>query len=179
MSRNFLLEAKLKEAAAAAGALQSALSDFEDDVSAYRITAESEIPQFIEQCKKEKPHRFAVQSDHDAALCVQAFVTGNLTAQGKLFNAVGEARFNELKKLYADGVPESEKKRTGSPDHAKNPWAPTPANIKPNGRFTEDAVSRQMSLVRAIGAEKAGDIASRVGCRLGDLYAAGFKSKVA
>lgn len=171
--RNFLLEAQVKEAAAAAGALESALADFELDVQAYRVTMESEIPAWIEKCRKDLSHRFAVQSDHDAALCVQAFVARNMTAQSKLYSIVGEVRFEELKKLYANGVPESEKKRTGSPDHSKNPWAGIEANIKPGskGRFTDAAIQRQMSLVRAVGPEKAAGIAASVGCKLGDLFA--------
>lgn len=44
MSRNFRLEAELKEAAVAAGCLESALADFELDVQAFRLTSASEIP---------------------------------------------------------------------------------------------------------------------------------------
>jgi hypothetical protein len=177
MARNFLLEAQMKEAATLAGCLESALPDFELDVQTFKVTAASEIPAYVEKCKTEKPHRFAVQNNDDAELCQRAFIFKNMTAQSQLYRAVGEKRFNELKALYANGLPESEKKRlNGSADHSKNPWAATEANINPKtGRFSDDAIHRQMSLVRATGPEKSAQIAASVGSKLGDLYAAGFK----
>ena len=73
MERNFLLEAQMKEAAAAAGCFESALPDFELGVQTFCVTKESEIPAWIEKCRTEKPHRFAVQNDHDAALSVSIY----------------------------------------------------------------------------------------------------------
>jgi hypothetical protein len=178
MARNFLLEAQMKEAAVTAGCLESALADFELDVQTFAVTAASEIPAHIEKCRTEKPHRFAIQSDHDAELCQRAFVFKNLTAEIQLYKAVGEQRFGELKALYANGVPESEKKKlNGSADHSKNPWAATEANVDKRGRFSDDAIHRQMSLCRAVGPEKAAQISASVGSKLGDLYAAGFGRK--
>lgn len=176
--RNYALEGRIKEAARAAGALESALDDFVADHEAYKFT-EAELPAYLEKCRTEKPHRFAVQSDRDAELCTLAFVTGNLTAQGRLHREVGPQRFEELKKLYANGVPDSEKKRTGT-DHSTNPWAAVEGNINPKtGRFTEAAIRRQFSFVRAAGTAKAAEVAAVVGCKLGDIYAAGFKSRAA
>lgn len=64
----------------------------------------------------------------------------------------------------------------GSADHAKNPWAAN-GNINPKtGRYTDDAIKRQMSLVR-VGVEPAAKIAAAVGSKLGDIYAPGFKSR--
>lgn len=175
MARNFLLEAQVKEAATAAGCLESALEDFELDVQTFKVTAASEIPAFIEKCRTEKPHRFALQTDHDGELCQRAFIFKNKTAEGTLYKAVGEKRFTELKALYANGLPESEKKKlNGSADHKTNPWV-AEGNTDPRGRFTDAAIHKQMSFCRAVGPEKAADVASKVGSRLGDLYAAGFQ----
>jgi hypothetical protein len=175
MSRNFILEAQLKEAAVASGCLESALPDFAMDVETFAITNASEIPAWIEKCRTERPHRFALQSDHDADRCQKAFLFKNKTEEGRLFRDVGEKRFNELKKLYANGLPESEKKRlNGSADHSKNPWNAA-GNTDDRGRFTDEAIRKQMSFCRAAGPEKAAQVAATVGSKLGDLYAAGFR----
>ena len=176
---DYLMRAKIMEACAAAGVLESAFNDFIVDNEAFKFD-EASLPAYIEQCRKEKPHRFAIQNDHDAELCQSAFIATNLTAQGKLLREVGPARFAELKALYADGVPESVRKNTKTPDHSKNPWAPIEGNINlKTGRYTEAAIARQMSLVRATGAAKAAQIAASVSSKLGDLYAPGFKSNAA
>lgn len=176
--RNYALEGRIKEAARAAGVLESALEDFIADHGAYKFT-EAELPAWIEKCKAEKPHRFAIQSDYDAELCAAAFVAKNKTAEGRLYRAVGPQRFAELKAIYANGVPESEQKRSGA-DHSKNPWAAVEGNINPKtGRFTESAIRRQFSFVRAVGPQKAAEVAAAVGSRLGSLYAPGFKNRAA
>jgi hypothetical protein len=158
MPRNFYLEAQLKEAATAAGALESSLPDWELDVEAYRLTNASEIEAWVQKAKKEYPHRFAVQSDHDAELCRAAFIDKNKTAESKLYIAVGEARYKELKALYANGIPESEKKRlNGSADHAKNPWSTHPDWIDHRGRYSAKAIGRQCQIVKSLGETKAAE----------------------
>jgi len=173
MSRNFLLEAKMKEAAVAAGCLESALPDFEMDVQTFAITDASEIPEWIENCKANRPHRFAVQNNDDAELCQRAFIFKNMTAQSQLYKAVGEKRFNELKALYANGLPESEKKRlNGSADHSKNPWRGTPDNLEPgSNKYSAKAFAAQVSVVRALGVEKAAALAAACGAKVGDIRA--------
>ena len=177
MSTNYALIIELKQAALAAGALESAISDWELDVEAFRILTRAEIPAWIAKAKMDFPHRFASQSDSDATLAHSAFVLKHKTDEGRLFNAVGEQRFEELKKLYANGVPESEQKKlNGKGDHSTNPWAANEGSINPKtGRFTEQAIAKQMGVVRALGAEKAAALAMAVGCKLGDLHASGFK----
>jgi hypothetical protein len=177
MSTNYALIADLKQAAIAAGALEAAVRDFELDVEGYRITSRDEIPAWIERAKQEFPHRFAVQSDEDAALAHSAFVLKNLTDVGRLYTQVGEKRFAELKAQWSNGVPESAKKRlNGKGDHKTNPWAAVEGNINPKtGRFTDAAIAKQIGVVRALGAEKSAALAAAVGSRLGDLYASGFK----
>jgi hypothetical protein len=181
MPRNYALEGRIKEAARAAGALDTSLDDFVLDHQAYHFTSEAELPAWIEKCRTEKPHRFAIQSDHDAELCRAAFIAKNKTAESHLYRSVGPERYEELKAMYENGLPESEKKKlNGNADHSRNPWAAVEGNINPKtGRFTEDAIHRQFSCVRAMGPQKAAQVAASVSCKLGDLYAAGFKSKAA
>jgi hypothetical protein len=173
MSRNFLLEAQMKEAATAAGCLESALGDFELDVQTFKVTKADEIPAYIEKCRTEKPHRFAVQTDHDVELCQSAFIFKNKTAESRLYKAVGEQRFGELKALYANGLPESEKKRlNGSADHSKNPWRGTPDNLEPgSSKYSAAAFKAQVSIVRALGVEKAAALAAACGAKVGDVRA--------
>lgn len=172
--RNYVLEGQLKEAAAAAGCLESAIEDFALDVQAFRVTTAAEIPQWVEKAKTAFPHRFLVQSDHDLALCQSAFLLKNLTDQMRLHKAVGPQRFAELKALYANGLPESEKKKmNGSADHKTNPWA-AEGNINlRTGRYTDTAIQKQMSFCRAAGPEKAAQVAAVVGSKLGDPYPQG------
>jgi hypothetical protein len=170
MARNFRLEAEMKEAATAAGCLESALADFEMDVQVFAVTSASEIPAWVEKCRTEKPHRFAIQSDHDAEQCQRAFIFMNMTAQSQLYKTVGEKRFNELKALYANGVPESEKKR--SADHKTNPWRGTPDNLEPgSNKYSAKAFAAQVSVVRALGVEKAAALAAACGAKVGDVRA--------
>lgn len=172
-SRNFRLEAEMKIAATAAGCLELALPDFELDVQTFKVTTVAEIPQWIEKCKAEKAHRFAVQSDHDAELCQKAFIAKNKTSESQLYRAVGEQRFNELKALYANGLPESEKKRlNGSADHKSNPWRGTPDNLEPGtNKYSAAAFKAQVSIVRSLGIEKAAALAAACGARVGDVRA--------
>lgn len=173
MSRNFRLEAEMKIAAAAAGCLEFALADFELDVQTFCVTKESEILAWVEKCRTEKPHRFAVQTDHDAELCKSAFLYRNKTAESWLYREVGERRFAELKALYSNGVPESEKKRlNGSTDHSKNPWRGTPDNLEPGStKYSAAAFKAQVSIVRALGVEKAAALAAACGAKVGDVRA--------
>lgn len=173
MARKFLLEAQIMEAAAAAGALESALDDFRFDIQDHRVTSAAEIPAWIEKCRTEKPHRFAVQNKHDAELCQSAFIFKNKTAESRLYRAVGEQRFAELKNLYKDGLPASEKKRlNGSADHSKNPWRGTPDNLeKGSNKYSAKAFAAQVSIVRALGVEKAAALAAACGAKVGDVRA--------
>lgn len=173
MSRNFRLEAELKIAATAAGCLETALGDFELDVMDHRVTSVSEVPAWIEKAKEQFPHRFAVQTDHDAELCQKAFLFKHKTSESQLYRAVGEKRFNELKALYANGLPESEKKRlNGSADHSKNPWRGTPDNLEPgSNKYSSKAFAAQVSIVKSLGLAKAAALAAACGAKVGDVRA--------
>ncbi|HUE11648.1 MAG TPA: hypothetical protein VMQ54_11945, partial [Steroidobacteraceae bacterium] len=87
--------------------------------------------------------------------------------------AVGEKRFGELKVLYANGLPESEKKRlNGNADHSKNPWRGTPDNLEPGStKYSAAAFKAQVSIVRALGVEKAAALAAACGAKVGDVRA--------
>ncbi len=64
-------------------------------------------------------------------------------------------------------------------EDSKNPWEPSPENCdQRTGRYHAGAVDRQMSCVRALGPEKAAEIASKVGAALGQIYAPGFGNKI-
>lgn len=184
MARNYALEGELKEAARAAGALESALQDFELDVQVFRITKAEEIPTWIAKTKTEFKHRYAIQSDHDLALVHKAFVLKNKTAEGDLYKSVSPQRFEELKAQWSNGVPEHAKAQFKDTDHASNPWAATPSNCDmKTGRYNDDAIKRQMSAVRGMGTDnkgglKAASVAAAVGAVLGQLYAPGFRSPV-
>jgi hypothetical protein len=166
---DYLMQARIKEACAAAGVLESAFDDFIIDHEAFKFT-EAEIGTYIEQCRTEKPHRFAIQNDHDAELCQSAFIAKNMTAQSRLFREVGSQRFAELKALYADGVPESVKKNTKTLDHSKNPWANIPENLDAKtGMYNARAVGRMAALAKAMPLPKVAEIAASVGAKIGDV----------
>ena len=133
--------------------LQSALDDFVVDHDAFKFT-EDELPAYIEECRKSKPHRFAFQSDHDVALCTSAFVSKNKTDEGVLFRSVGPARFNELKAMYADGIPASAKKPDGG--KSTNPWSAELWDPR-----------RQISIVKGLGIAKASEMAAHAGSFVG------------
>ena len=151
--KNYALEARIKEQCEAAGVLKSALDDFVVDHDAFKFT-EADLPAYIEQCRKDKPHRFAVQNDHDVALCTSAFVSKNKTDEGRLLRSVGAARFTELKAMYADGIPASVKK----PDAGKstNPWSAELWDPR-----------RQISIVKGLGIAKASEMADHAGSFVG------------
>lgn len=170
MPRDNALAAQLRAAAEQAGALPSALADFDTDVDVFAITKAEEIPAWIETCKREKFHRFKIQSDVEVELVRAAFAMDNKTAQGKLYNAVGPTRYAEIKAAWDNGTINIPKPKDAG--HTKNPWAAVDKNIDKRGRYTDDAIKRQMSLTRAVGVERAAQIAASVGNKLGDLYAA-------
>lgn len=166
---DYLMQARIKEACAAAGVLKSAFDDFVVDHEAFKFD-EASMPAYIEKCRAAKPHRFALQSDHDVEQCQAAFIAKNKTAEGQLYRAVGPARFAELKALYADGVPESVKKNTKTPDHSKNPWANLPENLDPKtGMYNARAVGRMAALAKAMPLPKVAEIAASVGAKIGDV----------
>ena len=170
MPQDYVAENEIRTACANAGVLTTAVEDFIVDFQNYKFTRD-EAGAYIDRMRVEKPHRFALQSDHDIELATRAFVAGNLTAQGQLYRSAGLARYNELKTLYANGIPESVKKqqKPGSDnDHARNPWNPALYTDPKTGRYTARALTLQGQCVKAMGVERASQIASVFGAKIGD-----------
>ncbi|HUI12570.1 MAG TPA: hypothetical protein VL048_03765 [Xanthobacteraceae bacterium] len=167
MDIDYGFQSEIQSACARAGVLPTAIADFVADASAYKF-GRDEIGKYIDQMRVERPHRFAMQTDFDAELATKAFVARNMTAQSQLYRTVGPQRFDELKKMYANGVPESVKKLKPNADHARNPWSSEHADPK-TGRYTARAMTLQSNLVRSIGAAKAAEIAAAVGAKIGDV----------
>jgi len=175
---NFALEGRIKQAAADAGALESALDDFVLDYHAYRFTSEAELPKWIEQCRTEKPHRFAIAGSDEQQLAIDAFGPApNFTKRAELVRKVGEARAAEIAASF--GVTLGSTKGGTIPAHIKtdnkdsgkvdNPWSSHPDNLDKFGKYNATAIGKQARLVRAIGEAKAAGIAKAVGSKLGDV----------
>jgi len=124
-------------------------------------------------------------------------VAGSVTAKGQLFRqlhgakpksaeaetrAAVESLINAERTKAAGGDDKDfedfkrwkASRSNGSANHEKNPWTAA-GNTDARGRFTDAAIAKQMSFVRAVGPAKAAQVAAVVDSRLGDLYAAGFK----
>jgi hypothetical protein len=136
------------------------------------------------------PPKWAVQDvgQVDPAILAQA-VAGSITAKGAVCRALNndvaatekliaaeraktasgdDKEFEEFKRWKA-----SRSNGNGS-CHEKNPWS-AEGNTDARGRYTDAAIARQMSLVRATGPEKAAQVAASVSAKLGQIYAPGFK----
>jgi len=72
----------------------------------------------------------------------------------------------------------AEASRASYKESSKNPWEPEGNTDPRTGRYSEGAIGRQMSCTRALGPEKAAEIASKVGAVLGQIYAPGFHGKI-
>jgi hypothetical protein len=163
-------KSEIQTACARAGVLPTAIDDFVADAENYKFSRD-EIGKYIDEARQTKPHRFAMQTDFDVELATRAFVNKNMTAQGRLYATVGPQRFEELKKMWANGIPEDvQKKLRPAADQSRNPWSR--AHTDANGRYTARAMTLQSNLVKAIGIAKASEIAAAVGAKVGDTKAA-------
>jgi hypothetical protein len=172
---NYALEGRIREKCADAGVLETALEDFIMDFRAYRFTSEAELPKWIEQCRIEKPQRFALVGSEEQQLAIDAFGPHpNYTKRAQLVRQVGEARAAEIAATFGTTlggkggkVPAHIKVET--PDASTNPWAAIPENLDDRGRYNQKAFSKQASLTRAVGEAKAAAVAAAVGAKLGDI----------
>ncbi len=123
----------------------------------------------------------------DSSVVDQA-LSGSLTAKGQIARAFGADNTNSAASVKAaqttDLFLKAERAKRGGggggdyDSHATNPWAPIPGNINmASGRYTDECIRRQMSVVRGMGLEKAAQISSAVSAKLGDLYAPGFTNR--
>jgi hypothetical protein len=155
----------------------AAFDDFIADYQAGKFT-EDGIAAYVQECRHLKPHRFTIQGDDDAALAHRAFVLHNLSAQGELVRKVGLDRAREIAKQYSTELgstkrgtePDAVKSRRGG-DHGSNPWAAIPGqNTDPKtGRYLPSAITRQASIVKSLGLDKARAFAAAVGAKVGDV----------
>jgi hypothetical protein len=170
-------ESRIRERIEAAGdILPTAIEDFVEDFRAYRFT-ESDVDAYIEQLKTTKPHRFAPQDGSEEALARDAYLFGNLTAQGNYLRQFGKAAAEQAAarygNTYASGKPGREpeadkQRRNGRPDHKNNPFSNHPDNLDPRtGGFNAKALTRQGALCKSIGIEATTKLAHNVGVRLG------------
>jgi hypothetical protein len=175
MPVNYAAESEIRTACANAGVLSTAIDDFIVDFQNYKF-GRDEIAKYIDQCRETKPHRFAAQSDDDLRLFNQAFGSApNLTAQTHIVKQYGIERAREVAALFGTTVgsakpgtaPDSMKLKGPEGDHSRNPW--NPAHVGRDGRFTARAMTLQSNLVKAIGLERASQIAAVFGCRVGDV----------
>lgn len=109
----------------------------------------------------------------EVTLSDKAFLENDMTARGKLVKELGASAALDVAKRYghdslhstAKGVrpdnlpdPDADRKAKAVQDRKNNPWS------KEGWSFT-----RQMSLFKAVGPEKAAQIAASVGCRIGSV----------
>jgi len=171
MNIDYSFQSEIQSACARAGVLPTAIDDFVTDAENYKFSRD-EIGKYIDQMRVERPHRFAMQTDFDVELATKAFINRNMTAQSQLYRTVGPQRFEELKKMWANGIPEDvQKKLRPAADQSRNPWSRAHTDPK-TGRYTAKAMTLQSNLVKAIGLTKASEIAAAVGARVGDTKAA-------
>lgn len=174
--RNFYLEAQLKEAAVAAGALEQSLPDWELDVQVLRVRKAADIEAWIEQTKKDYPHRFTMSETENHQLYADAFgPTPNYSKQAEVVRLVGEDRARQIAEEFGTAlgstkpgkVPEHIKPKAPA-DPKTNPWSNHRDNVDSNGRFNAKAITRQANTVKGVGETAAAGIAAAVGCKLGD-----------
>lgn len=122
------------------------------------------LERWIDELPEHHPHYFPNTSPD---LLEQAFVLGNLTARGKVIKQEGRARYLEVAKVWSadPNDPRIPGKRPGSQsaddrpevkDRSNNPWLPEAWNV-----------SKQGSIVKAMGIEKAAAIARTAGSYIG------------
>jgi hypothetical protein len=137
------------------------------DVVTLKATGEAiESDASREWFQTNKPH--LLPPLFERSLADRAFIDANLGARGALVKQVGMTEANRIAQSYglrsatdtrrgtAPTEPKRKKKNSDGADHSKNPWHATAWNI-----------SRQGSVLRALGPEKAAALAASVGSRIG------------
>ena len=137
------------------------------DVVTLKATGEAiESKASREWFQTNKPH--LLPPIYERSLADRAFIDGNLGARAALVKQIGKPEADRIAQRYglrsahdtrrgnAPAEPEGKKKNGDSADHSKNPWHATAWNI-----------SKQGSVLRALGTEKAAALARSVGCTIG------------
>jgi hypothetical protein len=165
---NYAAEGRIREMCAAAGVRPESLEDVITRFRAYKFT-EAELPDLIEEWRATPNHHFFkgnVTDDENEAIAAFG-PERSLTAQGAYVRAHGEARAREVAEQYGttlggkpgklpEGVKPKAPAEVKLPGGAKNPWS-------------ADAwsVTRQGAVVKALGLEKAQQIAGAAGSHVG------------
>jgi hypothetical protein len=115
---------------------------------------------------EHKPH--LLPPIYERSLADRAFLDGNITARGALVKQIGKAEADKLAQQYGlhsvsdtrpgtapAGANDGKQKPNGK-EHASNPFHKSNWNV-----------SKQGSLLRAVGVEKCAAIAASVGCKIG------------
>ncbi len=166
---NYAAEGRIREACAAAGVREQSLEDVVNRFRAFKFT-EAELPDLIEEWKATPGHHFfSGNVVDDQAEAVAAFgPERTLKAQGAFVKAHGEARAREVAeqfgtslggkpgKLPAGFKPKEAPAEVKLPGGAKNPWS-----------AESWSVTRQGAVVKALGLEKAQQIAGAAGSHVG------------
>jgi len=124
--------------------------------------AEITTPEVKAWLEANKPH--LLPPKFERSLADRAFIDGSLRARGELVAQVGEAEANKIAQRYGlrtffdtrrGKLPADAIGKPNGADHSKNPWHKSNWNI-----------SKQGALLRAVGEEKAAQIAASVGSRI-------------
>lgn len=160
MSRDYALEGRIKQAAADAGAVDTALDEFAmdhiDSANPLR-PSDAEIAAHVEKMRKEKPHRWGGAGDENRELFIQAFgPSRSLTAQGEVVKLIGEERARVVAAQFGTTlsgkpgtVPEHYKTRAEGEKGKTNPWSDDPSNLDARGRYNQAALTRQAMVVKS------------------------------
>lgn len=181
-TRNYFVEAEIRDACARAGVLESAQEDFIAEFYAGKFD-KTNIAKFIEESKAGKENRWpAKNSADDTDLFVAAFgPRPNLSRQGDVVKKLGETRAAEVAAQFSTTlgstkggiVPENMQAKIpdgGDPSKpSSNPWSGHPSNLDAHGRYSAKAISNQAQCVRGLGPERAAAIAHAAGAKLGDV----------
>jgi hypothetical protein len=138
-----------------------------DTAAGWAATLKHDVPKLFDKPK-------SVESDAanaaNAELMASAFVSRSVTARGKLVEAIGEDKANEAAKTFgltnlhdyvtrgkAPVVGEKADDKTNNKPKRDNPW----------GSGAQWSITKQGALVRALGVEKASEIARAAGSFIG------------
>jgi hypothetical protein len=139
----------------------------------------AEHPQVLDYLQANSPHLVAVRPA-DVSVSDRAWLEGNLKARGEIVRRVGlEAATAEAQRYGLKDIADVKTKGVRPsdvdvPDNKEkkptNPWAVAPENVDPaTGRYSPAAISRQAHVVKALGIQKAAQIAGAVGSKIGDV----------
>lgn len=191
MNRNFRVEADIKEACQDAGVLESAYDDVVAHFYNYDFDGTpSSIRAYLERCRTERPHIYAVQGDDMEQAALEAFGPHGTSLQrrAEYVRRYGQEAAENAARAFGTTVASTkpgilpqhmaEKVKVQAP-RGDNPWSAVDDRGFPTtdarGRFLPAQITKQTNLVRTLvrahgnveGTRRAEAIARAAGCRLG------------